>query len=602
MNGMRKVVFFFTAMVLAAFALPAAAQKVYTLNLAPTSLNAGASGVALSATMNNISPDTGNSSVKSFKLFAPTGGGITITAPASGNNVNLGGGYTATIQNNGSSIYVSNIQLPLKPFGPALVLNMTVNVACTAAGGSWTTQGQVWNGAGFTGQTFTQQNPSFLTPTINPGCAFFTFATSPASVNSPSDTITATFKNTSASANLNSAQVTAPTGITISGGTASNGGSVSVSGQVVSVQGGSAVAPGASLVLTLTATTAPSCTGAAAASWSNAHAYSGPSLGGTELILQTSPYPTTSVNASSCTLSFVSPPSGVAQNTPFALTVHVAGGTGSPSVTIAATGTGCPALSGTLTQNAPVGSDTAFSGLSFNGTGSCTVTASATNYNNSQAILTSFKVLAGTLACDGGTGFSVPQTTPPLDPAPGNAFPPTDGQTGWALVRGLDTGGGCGGVLIPYTFSCNDATRTCQFNEDSLGQHPSIEYVILWPKIAVGSDPTADKQPCVAWGVSDPDPGSVAGVCGGDYVPGLGCNTDNVDGGATVMPDIPNLPPFSDFTGSDHPQYQPGQKAKVCIAQHGFTSGTSDANGNAVGYLIYWTKVIDQSDTGIRLP
>jgi len=150
MNGMRKVVFFFTAMVLAAFALPAAAQKVYTLNLAPTSLNAGASGVALSATMNNISPDTGNSSVKSFKLFAPTGGGITITAPASGNNVNLGGGYTATIQNNGSSIYVSNIQLPLKPFGPALVLNMTVNVACTAAGGSWTTQGQVWNGAGFT--------------------------------------------------------------------------------------------------------------------------------------------------------------------------------------------------------------------------------------------------------------------------------------------------------------------------------------------------------------------------------------------------------------------------------------------------------------------
>ena len=47
MNGMRKVVFFFTAMVLAAFALPAAAQKVYTLNLAPTSLNAGASGVAL---------------------------------------------------------------------------------------------------------------------------------------------------------------------------------------------------------------------------------------------------------------------------------------------------------------------------------------------------------------------------------------------------------------------------------------------------------------------------------------------------------------------------------------------------------------------------
>jgi len=598
MNGMRKVVFFFTAMVLAAFALPAAAQKVYTLNLAPTSLNAGASGVALSATMNNISPDTGNSSVKSFKLFAPTGGGITITAPASGNNVNLGGGYTATIQNNGSSIYVSNIQLPLKPFGPALVLNMTVNVACTAAGGSWTTQGQVWNGAGFTGQTFTQQNPSFLTPTINPGCAFFTFATSPASVNSPSYTITATFKNTSASANLNSAQVTAPTGITISGGTASNGGSVSVSGQVVSVQGGSAVAPGASLVLTLTATTAPSCTGAAAASWSNAHAYSGPSLGGTELILQTSPYPTTSVNASSCTLSFVSPPSGVAQNTPFALTVHVAGGTGSPSVTIAATGTGCPALSGTLTQNAPVGSDTAFSGLSFNGTGSCTVTASATNYNNSQAILTSFKVLAGTLACDGGTGFSVPQTTPPLDPAPGNAFPPTDGQTGWALIRGWNTGGvGDCGPDIPYTFTLDTTTRTAIFTEESLGQHPSVEYIILWGAVSASGDPFGGKQPCVSWGVADPQFPATPDQygCGLDYVPGLACLTDDLDIGNAAMPTIPDVAPF---TGNSHSQYLPNQKAKVCIAQHGFTSGT----GAAVGSIVYWTKVIDQSDTGIRLP
>jgi hypothetical protein len=173
-------------------------------------------------------------------------------------------------------------------------------------------------------------------------------------------------------------------------------------------------------------------------------------------------------------------------------------------------------------------------------------------------------------------------------------------------VRGTNTvtnpdGTNCG-PDIPYTFTC-DANRNCQFTEDSLGQHPSIEYVILWPKILVGSDPTADKQPCVAWGVADPDPGSVDGVCGGDYVPGLGCNTDNVDGGSAVMPDIPDLPPF---TGNVHPQYQPtsvtGQKAKVCIAQHGFTSGTSDANGNAVGYLIYWTKVIDQSDTGIRLP
>jgi hypothetical protein len=85
--------------------------------------------------------------------------------------VNLGNGYTATIQNNGTSIYLSNIQLPLKPFGPTLTLTMTVNVSCTATGSGWTTKlngvDQVWNGSSFTGQTFTfvntVANPSYVT-------------------------------------------------------------------------------------------------------------------------------------------------------------------------------------------------------------------------------------------------------------------------------------------------------------------------------------------------------------------------------------------------------------------------------------------------------
>jgi hypothetical protein len=157
------------------------------------------------------------------------------------------------------------------------------------------------------------------------------------------------------------------------------------------------------------------------------------------------------------------------------------------------------------------------------------------------------------------------------------------------------------GPPIPYTFSC-DANRNCHFVEDSLGQHTSIEYVVLWPAVpltGVGADPTADKQPCVSWGVADPDPGSDATVCGIDYVPGLACNTDNVDGGSAVMPTIPpNIPGYSDKDPGLYPQYQAGQTAKVCIAQHGFTSGI----GAAVGSIVYWTKVIDQSDSGIRLP
>ena len=623
MNSMRKVFACLVAtMALAAFALPAVAQKVYTLNLSPTSLTSGSSGVALTATMNNISPDTGNSSVKSFKLFAPTGGGITITAPASGSNVPLGGGYTATIQNNGTSIYVSNINLPLKPFGPDLVLNMTVNVACSATGGTWSTQGQVWTGTGFTGQPFAQQNPSFLAPAINPGCAFFTFTTTPnpSSVNTPSGTVTAKFTNTSTGVNLSSAQVTAPSGLTINPGPAStstNGGTVSVSGQVVTVTGlTTPVTPGNSLTLTLSVSTTPSCTGTPAAGWSNAQASSGATpTSSTQLTFQGS-YPSTSVNAQSCSLSFVSPPAAVAQNTTFSLTVHVTGGSGSPSVTIAATGTGCPALSGTLTQAAPVGSDTTFGGLSFNGSGTCTVTANATNYNNSQATLTSFKVLDGTLAAcsgPGSTASSVPPTTPPLNPTSG-AIPPADGQTGWALVRGSNTDGSCG-PLIPYSFSCDPdpSIRSCLLTEVSLGQHPSVEYIILWPPVLASDDPFADKQPCVSWGVDNPQFPATPDQygCGGDYVPGLACLTDNVNGGSdntntgsanvVVMPIIPNAPPF-DAASNPEPQYLadvPNQKrAKVCIAQHGFTSGT----GAAVGSVVYWTKVIDQSDSGIRLP
>ena len=116
MNCMRKWVGLFMALAFAAFALPATAQKVYTLNFSPPSLTAGSTGVSLSATMNNISADTGNSTAKSFKLVAPNG--ITIQTPASGNTVSWGSGTPATIQNNGNSIYVSNIHSPSSRSGP----------------------------------------------------------------------------------------------------------------------------------------------------------------------------------------------------------------------------------------------------------------------------------------------------------------------------------------------------------------------------------------------------------------------------------------------------------------------------------------------------
>jgi hypothetical protein len=492
MNSVRKVFWCLMAVMLTAFALPAAAQKVYLLTVSPSPLSVGASA-QVTAEMSNISSDQGNSTIKSFKLIAPNG--IRITSPASGSTVNLGG-FTATVQllSDGSAIYLSNIQLPLKPFGPHLFLIMNVNVSCTASGGGWTVLGP-WNGAGFTGQTFVQQPPAPTTG-VTGACTFSTMF-----LNEPGSKAFANYPITDTAFNN-------PTGNSI---------------KVKLLQNNAAPPIGTSVTLT-----------------------------------------------SLCTL---------------------AGKTASTDSFGIAT----------------------FSALSVSGPATgCTLMASfGTSSDTSQP----FDIVLpdGTLACAGGAASSN-SVVPPLDPTSA-VPPPSDGQTGWALVRGTNTvndanGNNCG-PEIPYTFVCYPSTSTCQFTEDSLGQHTSIEYVILWPKVDVATDPTADKQPCVAWGITDPqlDPDSTA-ACSGDFVPGLACTTDNVNGGNAVMPNIPDATPFNDRDGSGNYvqplRYQPtsvtGLKAKVCVAQHGFTAGTSDANGNAVGFEVYWTKIIDQSDSTVKLP
>ena len=198
-----------------------------------------------------------------------------------------------------------------------------------------------------------------------------------------------------------------------------------------------------------------------------------------------------------------------------------------------------------------------------------------------------------------GTAGSAP-TSPPLQPLSSDPpyLPPTDGQTGWAVSRGLNTDGHCG-PAIPFSANFDPVNRTAFFTEVSLGQHPSVEYIILWGAVPANADPFAAKQPCVSWGVDNPQFPATPDAygCGLDFVPGLACLTDNVNIGDAVMPMIPDAPPFQ---GNALSQYQgcQGQKAKVCIAQHGFTSGT----GAAVGSLVYFTKIIDQSDIGVRLP
>jgi hypothetical protein len=278
-------------------------------------------------------------------------------------------------------------------------------------------------------------------------------------------------------------------------------------------------------------------------------------------------------------------------------------------VTLSSSCSGIDPASYKTTGQTTDGTGTAtFGSLDFTAAGSlCTLTASASGFSSATAPAT-FNIIgfAGPLVCGAVTG----STGGSLNPLSGSA-PAKDGSdTGFGLVRGNNAGpdagtSNCNGAQdIPYTFMCtppSDNSRTCVFTEDSLGQHPSVEYIVVWPPVKLADDPTADKQPCVSWGVTNPNPGPDLTVCGGDYVPGLACVTDDVNGGTAVMPTIPDLPPFNNGGVGHYTQplrYQPGQTAMVCIAEHAFESGT----GTAAGNLIYWTKFIDQSDSSGRLP
>jgi hypothetical protein len=64
--------------------------------------------------------------------------------------------------------------------------------------------------------------------------------------------------------------------------------------------------------------------------------------------------------------------------------------------------------------------------------------------------------------------------------------------------------------------------------------------------------------------------------------------------GSAVMPLIP-----AGFEGGANPNYVPGQPARMCIAQVGWTPLPVDS---VPGFIQYWVKVIDQSDGGVKFP
>jgi hypothetical protein len=126
----------------------AAPEKVYDLNIAPASVQAGQTGVQLKATFRNATP-SGNSSFNSLSLTAPSGFTITAASGIANEVVAPGGG----------SVSATNIP-PVKP-GAKYELNLTVTAPaatdCTSTA-SWAgPQGQgvaVWTGSSLSGETF----------------------------------------------------------------------------------------------------------------------------------------------------------------------------------------------------------------------------------------------------------------------------------------------------------------------------------------------------------------------------------------------------------------------------------------------------------------
>jgi hypothetical protein len=145
MNSMRKFFFVLTAVVLAAFALPAiaASEKIFTLNVSPQTLQAG-----LTVDVNAIYTNTtnGNSNVNSVILIRPVGvtlgnprpqNGTVVACPAS----TIGGPLPA------GSVCIANVS-GIRPGVP-----WTLTVAATVGPAAACTP-SAWNGLAFAGNSF----------------------------------------------------------------------------------------------------------------------------------------------------------------------------------------------------------------------------------------------------------------------------------------------------------------------------------------------------------------------------------------------------------------------------------------------------------------
>lgn len=249
---------------------------------------------------------------------------------------------------------------------------------------------------------------------------------------------------------------------------------------------------------------------------------------------------------------------------------------------------------GTLTQTVspgPTQNPVAFS-WTFNSPDKCTfIKAEAPNFKDATNS-TGFTVYSGILGC----GDKVGTSSATIDVLKDWSYPQgTALDPGWSLIRGQNKLQDQPCVVVPYTF-LQDTTigaQSATFTVPSNFMPPqavSAAYVVVWAPVAT-TDGWFSKRPRLAWKVD----GNNQPI----YMPALACVTDPMDfstvaqaGLDALLPQIPSVAPYNAEPLLS--AYPPGTKAKMCVAQHGWTSLGPPSGSETL--VIPWTKVIDQGD------
>ncbi len=611
MKSMRaKILGFLTAALLALTfqsGLAFGADKQYTLTVNPASPTASSGPFVFTFT------NDGNSSFNSLSLTVPTGWSIPATAVPSSSR------GTATVNAARTVVTVNGINLPTGAgqFMTVTIPAVTGTTACGAQSGAWSAQ--PWTGSSVgSGQTFRIKG-SFPSTTIPSSCYTVTSSTSdaakgtiaPSGAQSVNAGTQAAFTITPTAA-YNIGTTAGTCGGTLSGNTFTTA-AVTADCTVIanfnlktftvtpSPGAGGTMSPSTPQTVGYNLTTAFTVTPNTGFHTTSASGCGG-SLSGTTF--------TTGPVTANCTVSAsfvanamsVTAPANVYITVPFDVAVTLDG----PPATVGISSTCGYAVSSTSTT----GNTTTFTGTiaAIPPSGSCTLTTTAAGYPSQQKTVS---VYTGTLGC-----FPNSFTGGELNPGALVTYVKASDQGKWGLVRGNNKDNvGC--VAVPYIFDLNvlSTPQVASFIVPNPAVTPfqkvAAEYVVVWGRVAVDASGDVSswttKRPKLSWlTTSAPVPGS------NDYVPALSCvlDPDNPDLVGTypngfrsvptgdldsLLPVIPNVAPFNTLSPTQYPQYQPGQKAKMCIAQQGWTAvGQDSLTGPTL--VQYWTRVIDQAD------